>query len=157
MSWLPPRKQNGQIHHYTLYARPAGKVGKHVLYTIRADDVAHTNGLMFEVRNLIEHQLYDFWVSATTSVGEGEPTAIVNQATNSRAPSRIASFSQTLQKPVKSKVLLPCIAVGNPKPRTRWLHRERPITHSSFYEVNSEGHLRIYSEYNFFILIDVWV
>ncbi|XP_017776462.1 PREDICTED: Down syndrome cell adhesion molecule-like protein Dscam2 isoform X2 [Nicrophorus vespilloides] len=145
VSWLPPSKPNGRIHHYTVYGREAGRVGKHTTHSVRVEDSHHNPALLFEVRNLVEHQLYEFWVSATTNVGEGEPTSIVAQATNTRAPSRIASFSQVLHKAVKSKVSLPCLAVGNPTPRTRWIHRDRPITFSPFYEVTTDGHLSIYS------------
>ncbi|KRT80459.1 Immunoglobulin, partial [Oryctes borbonicus] len=145
VSWLAPLKPNGKISHYTIYAREAGRVGKHISYTLRVEDTLHSHGLIYEVRNLVEEKLYEFWVSATTSIGEGEPTAIVSQAAKSRAPSRIASFSQMLQRPVKSRVILPCVAVGNPTPRTRWIHRERPITFSNYYEVTTEGHLNIYS------------
>lgn len=145
VSWLAPKKPNGRISHYTIYAREAGRVGKHVSYTLRIEDTIYAHGLTYEVRNLFEEKLYEFWVSATTSIGEGEPTAIVSQSPKSRAPSRIASFSQVLQKAVKNRVLLPCLAVGNPTPRTRWIHRERPITFSNYYEVTTEGHLSIHS------------
>lgn len=100
---------------------------------------------MYEVRNLKEQQLYEFWVSATTNIGEGEPTPICTQETVSKAPSRIASFSQVIHKAVNSQLLLPCYAVGNPTPRTRWFHRDRPITFSPFYEVTNNGHLQIHS------------
>lgn len=95
----------------------------------------------------ILNYLNTFQVSATTSIGEGEPTSIVAQATNSRAPSRIASFSQILHKADKSKVFLPCVAVGNPTPRTRWIYREKPITFSVFFQVTNEGHLKIHSKF----------
>lgn len=147
VSWLPPNKPNGLISLYTVYCREAGRVGKHISYNIRIEDIRHTHGLIYEVRNLKEDQLYEFWVSATTSSGEGEPTAIVTQKADSRAPSKIASFSQTLHKPDKSKVLLPCIAVGNPTPRTRWIHRGSPITFSPFYDVTNDGHLKIHSKF----------
>ncbi|XP_065172769.1 cell adhesion molecule Dscam1-like, partial [Atheta coriaria] len=146
VSWLPPVKPNGRIILYTVYYRDAGRVGKHSSYTVRTEDTPqNANGLVYEVRHLVEHQSYEFWVSATTSVGEGEPTSIATQITNSKAPSRIASFSQVLYRAVKSKVLLPCLAVGNPTPRTRWIHRDRPVTFSPFYKVTSEGHLSIHS------------
>lgn len=146
VSWLPPSKPNGRISHYTVYGREAG-VGKHTSYNVRMEDIIHLHGLMYEVRNLVEHQLYEFWVTATTSIGEGKSTAIVGQATNSRAPSRIASFSQSIRKSVKTKILLPCVAVGNPTPRTRWIYRDRPITFSSFYEITTDGHLNIHSKW----------
>ncbi|CAH0562134.1 unnamed protein product [Brassicogethes aeneus] len=144
VSWLSPAKPNGRISHYTIYYREAGRVGKHTNYNVRVEDMT-SHGLNYEVRNLVEHQLYEFWISATTGIGEGEPTAIIAQATNSRAPSRIASFSQTLHKPDKSKLIMPCFAVGNPTPRTRWIHRERPITFSPYFEVTPDGNLKIFS------------
>lgn len=39
---------------------------------------------MYEVKNLAEHQFYEFWVSATTGSGEGEPTTITAQSANVR-------------------------------------------------------------------------
>lgn len=40
--------------------------------------------LATEVRGILENRLYEFWVSASTSTGEGEPTAIVAQGTTGR-------------------------------------------------------------------------
>jgi hypothetical protein len=37
------------------------------------------------------------------------------------------------------------LAVGNPTPRARWITRDRPVTFSPFYEVTTEGHLKIHS------------
>lgn len=65
--------------------------------------------------------------------------------TTPRAPARIVSFDQTIYRGAKSKVILKCIAAGNPTPRTRWLHHDKPITFSKHYEVTSEGYLLIYS------------
>lgn len=101
--------------------------------------------MTFEARNLHENQMYEFWVSATTGSGEGEPTAVIAQATNTRAPASIASFSQTLRRAVGSSLLLECLAVGNPTPRTRWFTRDRPVTFSPFYEVTTDGNLKIHS------------
>lgn len=145
VSWLPPHKPNGRITHFTVYSREAGRIGKHKTHIVRPEDNKIAHGLAHEVRGLVEHQLYEFWVSATTSIGEGEPTIIVTQTTNSRTSPRIISFGQVIHKAVKSKILLPCMAVGNPQPRTRWLCRDRPITFSPFYEVTADGHLSIHS------------
>lgn len=38
-----------------------------------------------------------------------------------------------------------CLAVGNPTPRARWFTRDRPVTFSPFYEVSTDGSLRIHS------------
>lgn len=99
----------------------------------------------FEARSLIENQKYEFWVSASTSVGEGEPTQMITQTPTTRAQARIASFSQIIKKPVGTMLILECYAVGNPTPRARWFTRDRPVTFSSFYEVTSGGNLKIHS------------
>lgn len=110
---------------------------------VRVDERGYP--VTFEARNLVENQKYDFWVTASTSVGEGEPTSLVTQTTNTRAPARIASFSQTIKVSVGTSIILECLAVGNPTPRARWITRDRPVTFSPFYEVTNEGHLKIHS------------
>ncbi|KAH9634763.1 hypothetical protein HF086_013623 [Spodoptera exigua] len=83
VSWLPPVHPNGIISHYTVYYREAGRLGKHSSFTVPADKKTDTE-LMFQVRNLMENQLYEFWVSATTGSGEGESTLVVGQGPSSR-------------------------------------------------------------------------
>ncbi|KAL7024043.1 hypothetical protein ACKWTF_012881 [Chironomus riparius] len=143
ISWLPPIQRNGMIIHYTVYSKESDRKGQTRSNMVRVDE----NGFpcTFEARNLLENKKYDFWVTASTSVGEGEPTALITQMTNTRAPARIASFSQTIKVPVGTTLMLECLAVGNPTPRARWLTRDRPVTFSPFYEVTAEGHLKIHS------------
>ncbi|ALC46292.1 Dscam3, partial [Drosophila busckii] len=142
ISWLPPKNRNGIITHYTVYAREAGRKGQSKTHMVRVDEYGYP--VTFEARSLAENQMYEFWVSASTSVGEGEPTSVVAQATNTRAPARIASFGQVVRKAVGTRLVLECLAVGNPTPRARWLTRDRPVTFSPFYEVTNEGNLRIH-------------
>lgn len=110
---------------------------------IRVDE--YGKPVMFEARNLEENHMYEFYVSASTSIGEGEPTPMVTQTTNTRAPARIASFSQIIKVGVGKNLILECIAIGNPTPRARWFTRDRPVTFSPFYEVTTEGNLKIHS------------
>lgn len=49
---------------------------------VRVDENGYP--VTYEARGLAENQMYEFWVSASTSVGEGEPTSVVAQATNTR-------------------------------------------------------------------------
>lgn len=65
---------------------------------------------------------------------------------NLSVPARIASFSQSIQLPLRAAATLSCLAVGNPIPRTRWMHRGRPVTHSPHYQVTQKGHLEIHSK-----------
>lgn len=64
-----------------------------------------------------------------------------------KAPARIASFGQVMRKAVGTRLVLECLAVGNPTPRARWLTRDRPVTFSPFYEVTNEGNLRIHRKW----------
>lgn len=61
------------------------------------------------------------------------------------APARIASFSQVIRKSIGNTLILQCLAVGNPTPRARWFTRDRPVTFSPFYEVSTDGNLKIHS------------
>ncbi|KPU80416.1 uncharacterized protein Dana_GF18608, isoform B [Drosophila ananassae] len=142
ISWLTPKNRNGIISHYTVYAREAGRKGQAKTHMVRVDENGYP--VIFEARSLAENQMYEFWVSASTSVGEGEPTSVIAQATNTRAPARIASFGQVVRKAVGTALVLECLAVGNPTPRARWLTRDRPVTFSPFYEVTNEGNLKIH-------------
>lgn len=99
---------------------------------------------MFEVRGLSENNKYDFWVTAATAKGEGDPTQVVSQTTNPRPPAKIASFSRLLKVPVGVSLVLECVAVGNPTPRTRWLTKDQAVTFSQYYVI-SQGFLKIHS------------
>lgn len=142
VSWLPPLQPNGIISHYTVYYREAGRLGKHSSYTVPADKASELE-LMFQVRNLLESQLYEFWVSATTGSGEGESTLVVGQGPSSRIPARIASFGGRVVVGSGGGALLACSAVGAPPPRSRWTHRSQPVTHHTYYQVTPRGHLHI--------------
>lgn len=130
------------LTHYTVYSKEFGRKGQSKNHLVRVDE----NGrpVTYEARGLSENQKYEFWVTASTSIGEGEPTAVVSQTTNTRAPARIASFSQTIKTAVGNSLTLECLAVGNPTPRARWITRDRPVTFSPFYEVTAEGNLKIH-------------
>lgn len=143
VSWLSPKHQNGNIQHYTVYTREERRKGQAKSHIVRVDENGRPR--RFESRSLLENQTYEYWVTASTAIGEGEPTPVIKQKTNTKAPARIASFSQEIRISVGNPLTLECLAVGNPTPRTRWFTRDRPVTFSPFYEVSSDGHLRIHS------------
>lgn len=58
---------------------------------------------------------------------------------------RIASFGTAVRGGIGRSLVLSCMVVGNPTPRVRWLHGQKPITHSQLYKVTSEGNLFINS------------
>lgn len=82
ISWLAPKHRNGNIQQYTVYSRESGKKGQAKNVVVRVDEKG--NPVTYESRGLKEDQSYDFWVSASTSVGEGEPTSVVTQKTDTR-------------------------------------------------------------------------
>ncbi|KOB72718.1 Down syndrome cell adhesion molecule-like protein, partial [Operophtera brumata] len=133
VSWLAPINPNGIISHYTVYYREAGRLGKHSSFTVSADKKTDLE-LVFQVRNLMESQLYEFWVSATTGSGEGESTLVVGQGPSSRIPARIASFGGRVVAGRGLPALLACTCVGAPVPRSRWTHARAPVTHHQFYQ-----------------------
>lgn len=57
--------------------------GKHNTYTVQSNDtsnhVINTGEIMYTIKTLKDGHLYDFWVSATTNTGEGEPSTIISQ------------------------------------------------------------------------------
>uniref|UniRef100_A0A1S4GPA3 Uncharacterized protein n=1 Tax=Anopheles gambiae TaxID=7165 RepID=A0A1S4GPA3_ANOGA len=142
VSWLPPAHPNGIITHYTVYGKDHGKKGSPKHNIVRVDETGRPS--MFEVRGLSENNKYDFWVTASTAKGEGDPTMVVSQTTNTRAPAKIASFSRLLKVPVGVSLVLECVAVGNPTPRTRWITKDQAVTFSQYYVI-SQGFLKIHS------------
>lgn len=145
VSWLPPLQPNGRVSKYTVYFREAGS-SRHNTYTIHEPPSSSSDTLTKELREFNERQVYEFWVTASTAIGEGEATTVVSQKTDSKgnaAPARVASFSQVLRKPIKSSVTLSCIVVGSPPPRPLWSYKKSQVTKDKHREITQDGHLRI--------------
>ncbi|VVD03838.1 unnamed protein product [Leptidea sinapis] len=59
---------------------------------------------------------YDFWVTASTIIGEGQPSATASCSPSDKVPAKIASFDESFTATYKEDVKLPCLAVGVPQP-----------------------------------------
>jgi len=74
LTWLPPSNPNGVIVQYSVYVRVLEG-------TLQLDtrSVPHysTSQLQYQLPGLKRHQIYEFWVTASTRVGEGSSTAVV--------------------------------------------------------------------------------
>lgn len=70
--------------------------------------------------SLKEGVTYDFWLTASTKIGEGEKTRMVKVPPNNKVPARIISFSRSIESPFKENLVLPCRKVGVPSPVTIW-------------------------------------
>lgn len=80
ISWLPPLEPNGIITKYNLYKRSmeGRKEVDHAKQTISSQ---HTT---FEVKSIQSHIEYQFWVTASTRIGEGQSSKVVSQVTTPR-------------------------------------------------------------------------
>ncbi|CAB0037705.1 unnamed protein product, partial [Trichogramma brassicae] len=113
VSWRPPSQPNGVISQYTVYWK--GNASEQP----SSQKVSPTQ-LTHEVSSLEETRKYDFWVTASTNIGEGQPSKVVNLAPSASIPAKIASFDDKFVATYKEDVKLPCLAVGVPAPEVTW-------------------------------------
>lgn len=80
VSWLPPFEPNGAITKYSVYKRTVdGKQeGDHVKQIVSSQ---HTN---FEIKAVQPMTEYQFWVTASTRIGEGQSSRVVSQVASQR-------------------------------------------------------------------------
>ncbi|GAB6026763.1 Down syndrome cell adhesion molecule-like protein 1 [Chamberlinius hualienensis] len=146
VTWTPPIEPNGILTKYNVYMRRTEPqlnredVSKHAIPATQS--FFEANGLQFGGR-------YEFWVTASTTVGEGQSTRVVHQRTaGTEVPARIVSFGRKLIASWNSLLELPCQAVGVPQPSITWTYESRPLTDRSilvvgngsliFHKVNSQ-------------------
>ncbi|XP_066139979.1 cell adhesion molecule Dscam2 isoform X2 [Euwallacea fornicatus] len=119
VSWLPPLDPNGVITKYSLYRRSTD--GRQEIDNGKQIISSHTTA--FEVKNVQQHVEYQFWVTASTRVGEGQSSKVVNQVITGRIPARIISFGGNVVRPWRTSVTLNCESVGSP--RREWLKSDQ--------------------------------
>lgn len=71
--------------------------------------------LNYEAKGLQAHIEYQFWVTASTRVGEGKSSRVASAITNNRVLAKIISFGGPVIRTWRSSVTLSCMAVGNPR------------------------------------------
>jgi Immunoglobulin I-set domain len=76
--------------------------------------------MSYEASGLKKKTGYEFWVTASTNIGEGQQSKSVILAPSTRVPAKIASFDDTFTATYKEDVKLPCLAVGMPAPELQW-------------------------------------
>ncbi|XP_017797231.1 PREDICTED: Down syndrome cell adhesion molecule-like protein Dscam2 [Habropoda laboriosa] len=113
VSWRPPSQPNGVITQYTVYTK-ADNAEEPTSQKVPPNQLTH------EASGLDNQHRYDFWVTASTNIGEGEASKIVALAPSARVPAKIASFDDTFTATYKEDVKLPCLAVGVPAPEVIW-------------------------------------
>uniref|UniRef100_A0A1I8MHL2 Uncharacterized protein n=1 Tax=Musca domestica TaxID=7370 RepID=A0A1I8MHL2_MUSDO len=121
VSWLPPTEPNGVITKYNLYTRVVN--GREELNNEKRSLPSQQS--YYEAKNLHPHMEYQFWVTASTRVGEGKSSKVSSQITTNRVPARIVSFGGPIVRPWRSTVTLACTAVG--KPKREWFKTDVPL------------------------------
>ncbi|XP_024945332.1 Down syndrome cell adhesion molecule-like protein Dscam2 isoform X13 [Cephus cinctus] len=110
ISWLPPLEPNGIITTYNLYTRIVN--GREELN--HGKRVLPATNTFFEASGLQSHVEYQFWVTASTRVGEGQSSRVAAQVPTNRVAARITSFGGHIIRPWRGSATLACNAVGEP-------------------------------------------
>ncbi|KAL3285575.1 hypothetical protein HHI36_000105 [Cryptolaemus montrouzieri] len=82
---------------------------------------------MHEVVRVQDTATLQFWVTASTRIGEGESTRVVTVTPSKNVPARIASFGRQVVSAWKQDVNLHCKRVGIPIPTVNWRHGDLPL------------------------------
>lgn len=109
--WLPPAEPNGNVIKYSLYMRVVN--GREELNHEKRNLGPQT--LSYEAKSLQAHIEYQFWVTASTRVGEGKSSRVASAITANRVLAKIISFGGPIVRTWRSTVTLSCMAVGKPK------------------------------------------
>lgn len=144
VSWLPPRHRNGILTSYTFYMSLI-EDGKEVLscFLLRILSFSKLSFILLqegthkrilspesdshETVRLQERATYQFWISASTRVGEGESSKVVTISPSNKVPARIMSFSRNIVTPWKQNLNLTCKKVGIPVPQTVWKFQDKVL------------------------------
>lgn len=95
----------------------------------------------YETVRLKETSTYQFWVTASTRVGEGQATRTVTISASNTVPAKIASFGREIITAWKQEINLPCKRVGQPLPKAVWKQNDQPLETSSRKQLNPEATL----------------
>ncbi|XP_046738267.1 Down syndrome cell adhesion molecule-like protein Dscam2 isoform X3 [Diprion similis] len=136
VSWRPPSQPNGVISQYTVYAKAENREEPTTQKVL-------PNQLTHEATGLDKQYRYDFWVTASTNIGEGQASKIVTLSPSTRVPAKIASFDDKFTATYKEDVKLPCLAVGVPAPEVTWKVRGATLEPSDRLRQLPEGFLFI--------------
>lgn len=81
VSWKPPIEPNGIVEQYTVYVKEADSDANPKSQKI-VPNIKNKN-LSYQATNLDSSKKYEFWVTASTQIGEGQPSKTVTVSPNS--------------------------------------------------------------------------
>ncbi|XP_060519429.1 cell adhesion molecule Dscam2 isoform X3 [Cylas formicarius] len=139
VSWLPPKFNNGPLTGYTFYMS---------VVEDGQEEGTHKRALsptteMHEVVRGQETSTLQFWVTASTRIGEGESTRVITVIPSKHVPAKIASFGREVVSAWKQDIFLHCKSVGVPLPNTNWKMNDSPLEISGRRSVMSNATLVI--------------
>ncbi|XP_065220184.1 cell adhesion molecule Dscam1-like isoform X2 [Planococcus citri] len=111
--WNPPKEPGGKILKYNVYIQSDGEEPRKE--TVFGDEITR-----HIFRKLTEFHKYEFWITASTIIGEGQSSIKVSQVLSSQIQAKISSFSKTIIGVAGSHLTLECNAVGLPTPSCSW-------------------------------------
>ncbi|CAK1540555.1 unnamed protein product [Leptosia nina] len=94
VSWRPPAQPNGVVTHYNVY-------------TQAQNAEPHPNKVPASQTSYSATELkagrYDFWVTASTIIGEGQPSATASCSPSDKVPAKIASFRRIVYRHIQGR------------------------------------------------------
>ncbi|XP_050296010.1 cell adhesion molecule Dscam2 isoform X2 [Anthonomus grandis grandis] len=123
VAWLPPKFSNGPLTGYTFYMS---------VVEDGQEEGTHKRALsptteMYEVSRTHESSTLQFWITASTRIGEGESTRVITVSPSKNVPAKIASFGRKVISAWKQDIYLHCKRVGIPSPNAVWKINDLPL------------------------------
>lgn len=106
ISWRPPSQPNGIITKYTVYSRENDATSETKMENVPPEQTH------LVVNGLKQNKPYEFWVTASTIVGEGESSKRIIAIPKEEYPVKIATFDDKFVAIFGKDIKLPCLAVG---------------------------------------------
>ncbi|KAI5751952.1 hypothetical protein M8J77_012420 [Diaphorina citri] len=120
VSWKPPLQPNGQVIQYTVYVKEEPRDDSSTAVPEIKSQKISSQQMTYEASGLKKKQNYIFYVTASTNIGEGQPSKNVTLSPSNRVPARIASFNDNFTATYTEDIKLPCLTVGVPAPEIIW-------------------------------------
>ncbi|XP_076065783.1 cell adhesion molecule Dscam2-like isoform X4 [Oratosquilla oratoria] len=137
VAWAAPQRTHGRLVKYTLYMRDAAARDP----TTRR--VLSPQTTFYEVKDLSATRRYEFWVTASTTVGEGPATRTISAAPSHTVGGGVFTVGGWVRRARGADVLLPCPHVGSPAPTLTWRRDDVILPTGDRFEPQPRGGLLI--------------
>ena len=124
ITWIAPRRTNGQLKSFTIYRKRVDQGDE--------EDPAHPNNNLYtftvpkhvnyhRTSQLSAGATYEFYVTATNGNGESEPSVRVRRTLNKNCPAEIINFNTIYTIYAGDNIEIACKTAGQPQPESEWL------------------------------------